>query len=48
MWAGTKMKKLSLLAKHFFREAEKKLDERTSIVVKNFATRGIILHDVFF
>ena len=31
-----------------FREAEKKLDEKTSIVVKNFATRGIILHDVFF
>ena len=31
-----------------FREAEKKFDERTSIAAKNYATRGIILHDVFF
>ena len=31
-----------------FREAEKKFDKRTSIAAKNYATRGIILHDVFF
>lgn len=31
-----------------FREAEKKFEERTSIAAKNFATRGIILHDIYF
>ena len=31
-----------------FREAEKKFEELTSIASKNFATRGIILHDVYF
>ena len=31
-----------------FREAEKKFEQRTSIAAKNYATRGIILHDVFF
>lgn len=47
MWEY-KDEKAFIACQTLFREAEKKLDERTSIVVKNFATRGIILHDVFF
>ena len=47
MWEY-KDEKAFIACQSLFREAEKKLDERTSIVVKNFATRGIILHDVFF
>ena len=40
--------KAFIACQKLFREAEKKMDQRTSIVVKNHATRGIILHDVFF
>ena len=47
MWEY-KDEKAFIACQTLFREAEKKLDERTSIVVKNFAIRGIILHDVFF
>ena len=47
MWEY-KDEKAFIACQKLFREAEQKMEERTSIIVKNHATRGIILHDVFF
>ena len=47
MWEY-KDEKAFIECQKLFREAEKKFEEQTSIASKNFATRGIILHDVYF
>ena len=47
MWEY-KDEKALIECQKLFREAEKKFNEQTSITAKNFATRGIILHDVYF